>query len=316
MYARPQTPQVQSPSTFFSFGMGSPIYSQSPISQASNLVKKLSGSQNDRIEAMYTLSSQREMIPNLGALIWESPAAVAALLSEIVAAFPHLASISTLPASTYTSISQNLMNRVCNAMTLFQSIAANDEVRDSFLRANLPLYLFPFLHTTSPSRECEHFKVAALGVIGTIAMADPPDERSNSLDVIDPLGYLLDNDFLPLCLRILKFGQEIHRILAAYILQRILSTQKGRESLLQPEKLKAVITILNMRVIDLAKSYNPRLSRNVCKAYEYVLMTPNAIPFLKQKVNFEELSKIEKSPKWDEKFQILYTQLTTQFQSS
>ena len=253
---------------------------------------------------MYILSTQREQIPNLGAIIWESPAAVAALLSEIISAIPHVTSISTIPASTHSSISTDLMNRVCNAMTLFQSIAENNQVLDAFLKANLPAYLFPFLHITNQSQECEHFKVAALGVIATIAMSDSASA----------LEYLWDNDFLPLCLRILKFGQEIQKIFAAYIMRRILSTEKARFALKEkPDRIPSLVGILNIRVLELAKNFNQRLSRNICWAYDYVLISPGAEEKIKEladfKVALNELKKIELSPKCDEQFFKLYKKL-------
>ena len=303
MYMRPQTPQWSSTSYSMGFPMVGPQFS--PMrgnEQIISLVKKLTNPQkpSDKSEAMHTLSAQREVYPNLGSIIWDSPAAVAALLSEIISAFPHVTAISTIPAAAYSSISTDLMNRVCNAMTLFQSIAGNDDVRDAFLRANLPIYLFPFLHTTNQTLECEHFKVAALGVIGTIAMSDSPIA----------LEYLFENDFLPLCLRILKFGQEIHKILAAYIMQRILSTEKARLSLREKDKFNMLVSILTARVKDLATNFNPRLSRNICIAYNYVLQAPDAENRMKT-INFQSLRTLELHPKCDTTFRQLLAKLAS-----
>ena len=306
MYNRPQTPQWSSSSYGIGFPLTNPPYSPTTnrgTDQVSQLVKKLTTlllKNSEKNEAMHTLSAQREMYPNLGSVIWESPAAVASLLSEIITAIPHVTAITTIPASTHSSISPDLTNRVCNAMTLFQSIAGNDDVRDAFLRANLPVYLFPFLHTTNQSTECEHFKVAALGVIGTIAMSDSPSA----------LLYLADNDFLPLCLRILKFGQDIQKILAAYIIQRILSTQKAIDSLNDKEKFNSLVIILTARVKDLATNFNPRLSRNICIAFSYLLHAPNAEERLKA-FDFTPLGSIELHPKCDTTFRQLHAKLTS-----
>jgi CCR4-NOT transcription complex subunit 9 len=298
MFARAQTPQWQSPSPFFTRGFNVNAAQYSPLGargneQIINQVKRITSSPQERGEAIHLLSVQRESIPNLGTLLWESPAAIAALLSEIIAAYPHIASITSLPPTTLTSISTSLMSRVCNAMTLFQSVAGSADVRSSFLKANIPLYLIPFLHTTNQSTECDHFKLAALGIVGTIAM-------SNS---IEALRYLLNNDFLPICLRILKFGQEIHKILAAYIMQRILSIQEGREALNSDVvgKLKPAISILNLKVLELAKNFDPRLSRNIVIAYEYVLSIGTTPSILKE-ANLQELRIRELHPKCDEAF--------------
>lgn len=298
MYSRPQTPQWQSPQPFFThgFNMNSPQYS--PLNmrtneQMNNQIKRITSSPQDRAEAIHFLSTQRELMPSLGTSLWESPATVAALLSEIIAAYPHIVSITTLPSTSLTSMSASLTSRVCNSMTLFQSIAGSSEVRSSFLKANIPLYLFPFLHTTNQSHECDHFKLAALGVIGTIAMSDSSEA----------LRYLLDNDFLPLCLRILKFGQEIHKILAAYIMQKILSIPEGRNAIKTDisGKLKPAISILNMKVLELAKNYDQRFARNIVIAYEYVLSIETAATVLKE-AKHDELRSIELPAKCDEAF--------------
>jgi CCR4-NOT transcription complex subunit 9 len=124
------------------------------------------------------------------------------------------------------------------------------------------MYLFPFLHATNQSRECECFKLTSLGIIGSLVKAEQPE-------IIE---YLLQNEFVPLCLRILKFGQEMSKIVSAFIVQKILSDPNGRKSVCQSqERRETVLKVLNLVLQDLANNFSPRLSKNVVQSYESML---------------------------------------------
>ena len=63
-------------------------------------------------------------------------------------------------------------NRVCNALALFQCVASHQETRELFLQAQIPLFLYPFLNTTSKTRPFEYLRLTALGVIGALVKQD------------------------------------------------------------------------------------------------------------------------------------------------
>ncbi|EAX93247.1 Cell differentiation family, Rcd1-like containing protein [Trichomonas vaginalis G3] len=305
---RPQTPNWSNAPQFFpQVPLQQNQYSQMAVRNETAIaqIKLITLSQKDRAEAIQSLSHQREQIPNIGVLLWESPASVAALLEEIISVVPHIAAISNSPVTTQTTISSNHAARVCYALTLFQSIAvASDEVRTQFLKADIPSYLTPFLHTLNQSRECEHFKLASLGIIGTIAM-------SNSQEAFD---YLISKDFVPLCLRILKFSSEIHKIFASYIIQRILSTQRGIDEICKDaEKIKSVLDVLYNEVKILVVNYNPRIVRNIIFAYQYLFQSKVAVSILSQ-YQFDELDTLAKSQKCEESFlKLIYQLVNHQF---
>jgi CCR4-NOT transcription complex subunit 9 len=218
------------------------------------LVKNLTSS-SERSEALHTLSVQREQISDLALMLWESPATMTALLSEILSIYPHL---SSAPAS----LNNKLASRVCNVLALFQCVAGHEETRLPFIHANFPMYLFPFLHATNQSRECECFKLTSLGIIGSLVKSEQPE-------IIE---YLLQNEFVPLCLRILKFGQEMSKIVAAFIVQKILGDTNGRRSVCQnEEKRGTVLRVFNQLLQELATSFSPRLSKNVVLSYRAML---------------------------------------------
>ncbi|KAJ1499325.1 Cell differentiation protein rcd1 [Coelomomyces lativittatus] len=81
------------------------------------------------------------------------------LIQEIISVYTLL-SPPTLSSTT--------SNRVCNALALLQCVASHPETRHLFLNAHIPLFLYPFLNTTSKSRPFEYLRLTSLGVIGAL----------------------------------------------------------------------------------------------------------------------------------------------------
>lgn len=80
----------------------------------------------------------------------------------------------------------NFFLRVCNALALLQCVASHHDTRSLFLHgffifnflffslkflnilAHIPLYLYPFLNTSSKTRPFEYLRLTSLGVIGAL----------------------------------------------------------------------------------------------------------------------------------------------------
>jgi CCR4-NOT transcription complex subunit 9 len=253
-------------------------------------VKRLTQSPKDRAEALQILSVRREQIPDLAPCLWYSPATITALLSEVISIYPYLAT---------NNLNIPLSNRVCNVLALFQCVAGHDETRGPFVRANIPIYLFPFLHQTSTSREAEYFKLTSLGIIGSLVKTEQPD-------IVE---YLLQADFVPLCLRILKFSQEISRTVAAFIIQKILSDAGGRQYIISnKERIDTVLKVLNRVVNDLCRDFSVRLSKHVTGSYQILLKIPEIQPTIANLLT-EEIKNATPPPTCDENFKDLITSL-------
>src|SRR6266702_2826545 len=103
-----------------------------------------------------------------------------ALLQEIVSVYPMLSP---------PNLTAHVSNRVCNALALLQCVASHPETRQLFLNgtylsshfthfypsvterhiiAHIPLFLYPFLNTTSKTRPFEYLRLTSLGVIGAL----------------------------------------------------------------------------------------------------------------------------------------------------
>ena len=199
---------------------------------------------------------------------------------------------STGSNSTPPSLNSRLATRVCHVLALLQCVAGHDQTRLKFINANIPMYLFPFLHTTNQSHECECFKLTSLGILGSLVKAEQSEI----------IKYLLQNEFVPLCLRILKFGQVMSRIVAAFIVQKILSDQEGRNYVCaNNERLETVLNVLNIVLNYLAANFNIRLSKNVVQSYKYLLSESN-VKEIVARMNLEKLRKAPLDQVNDESF--------------
>ncbi|ONI21278.1 hypothetical protein PRUPE_2G057500 [Prunus persica] len=127
---------------------------------------------------------------------------------EIVSIYPVLSPPNLTPAQS---------NRVCNALALLQCVASHPDTRMLFLNAHIPLYLYPFLNTTSQSRPFEYLRLTSLGVIGALVKVDDTEV----------ISFLLSTEIIPLCLRTMEMGSELAKTVATFIVQKILLDDVG-----------------------------------------------------------------------------------------
>ncbi|KAL0953435.1 hypothetical protein HGRIS_004669 [Hohenbuehelia grisea] len=109
--------------------------------------------------ALLELSKKREQYDDLALVLWHSFGIMPALLQEIVSVYPLLSP---------PNLTAHVSNRVCNALALLQCVASHSETRQLFLNAHIPLFLYPFLNTTSKTRPFEYLRLTSLGVIGAL----------------------------------------------------------------------------------------------------------------------------------------------------
>lgn len=175
---------------------------------------------------------------------------MSALLQEIVSVYPLLAP---------PSLTAHASNRVCNALALLQCVASHNDTRSLFLQAHIPLFLYPFLNTTSKTRPFEYLRLTSLGVIGALV------KQNDNSDVIN---FLLSTEIIPLCLRIMETGSELSKTVAIFIVQKILLDEMGLGYICQTyERFYAVGTVLSNMVQQLVESQAVRLLKHVVRCY-------------------------------------------------
>lgn len=192
-----------------------------------------------------------------------------ALLQEIISVYPLLNPSQLTAAAS---------NRVCNALALLQCVASHNETRTLFLNGNdcpggfvtartantsswiahIPLFLYPFLNTTSKSRPFEYLRLTSLGVIGALV-------KNDSSDVIN---FLLTTEIIPLCLRIMETGSELSKTVAIFIVQKILLDDTGLNYICATyERFYAVGTVLSNMVTQLVEQQTVRLLKHVVRCF-------------------------------------------------
>uniref|UniRef100_A0AC34GNL3 CCR4-NOT transcription complex subunit 9 n=1 Tax=Panagrolaimus sp. ES5 TaxID=591445 RepID=A0AC34GNL3_9BILA len=217
-----------------------------------------------RETALLELSKKRESLPELSIWLWYSYGTMASLIQEVISIYPAI-----MPA-TLTAIQSN---RVCNALALMQCVASHPQTRKPFLNAKIPLYLYPFLHTTKNTRPFEYLRLTSLGVIGALVKNDEEDV----------IKFLLSTEIIPLSLRIMEQGSELSKTVATFILQKILTDDTGLAYVCQTyERFSHVAMILGKMVINLAKEPSPRLLKHVVRCYSRLSDNNRALQALVQ----------------------------------
>ncbi|KAI5285222.1 Cell differentiation protein rcd1 [Ascosphaera aggregata] len=202
-----------------------------------------------REAALMELSKKREQVPELALIIWHSFGVMTSLLQEIVSVYPLLN-----PSQLTTTRS----NRVCNVLALLQCVASHNDTRTLFLHAHVPLFLYPFLNTTSMSRPFEYLRLTSLGVIGALV-------KNDSSEVIN---FLLTTEIIPLCLRIMETGCELSKTVAIFIVQKILLDDIGLNYICATyERFYAVGTVLSNMVTQLVEQQSVRLLKHVVRCF-------------------------------------------------
>ncbi|KAH7842446.1 hypothetical protein Vadar_005376 [Vaccinium darrowii] len=253
MVTVPQTPSTNTPSngagsSVSNGGTGALANGERKMQSAEQLVQDLCNP-DLRENALLELSKKREQFEDLALLLWHSFGSIAALLQEIISIYPFLSPPNLTPEQS---------NRVCNALALFQCVASHPDTRMLFLNAHIPLYLYPFLNTTSKSRPFEYLRLTSLGVIGALV----------KIDDTDIVSFLLATEIIPLCLRTMEVGSELSKTVATFILQKILLDDVGLTYVCAtPERFFAVGRVLGNMVAALSEQPSARLLKHIIRCY-------------------------------------------------
>ena len=202
--------------------------------------------ENYREKALEELSHKRESLSDLALYIWYSTGTVATLLQEIINTYQYLAP---------PKLTVNRSNRACSVLALFQCVAAHPETRQPFLKAQIPIFLYPFLNTLNKSKPYEYIRLTALGVIGALV----------KIDNREVIQYLLNTEIIPLCLRIMERGSELSKTVACFIVQRILLDESGLKYICEKaERLNAINTVLCFMIKN---KPSQRLVKHIIRSY-------------------------------------------------
>jgi len=216
-----------------------------------------------RENALLELSKKRETFPDLAPYLWHSFGTISALLQEIVSIYPML---------NPPSLTAQASNRVCNALALLQCVASHYETRGLFLKAHVPLFLYPFLNTMSRTRPFEYLRLTSLGVIGALVKVDDTEV----------INFLLSTEIIPLCLRTMEMGSELSKTVATFIVQKMLLDEVGLNYVCATAaRFFAVSAVLGSMVQLLTEQPSVRLLKHIIRCYLRLSDNPRARDALK-----------------------------------
>ncbi|TYI20152.1 hypothetical protein ES332_A07G216500v1 [Gossypium tomentosum] len=144
---------------------------------------------------------------------------------------------------------------------LLKCVASHPNTRIPFIRATMPMYLYPFLNTMNNERSYECLRITSLGVIGSLAKVQDPE-------VIE---YLLSTQIFPSCLRCMEVGKTLSRTVSTFIIYRILLSEKGlKYCFILAERYLSVSQCLGKLVENLTEDDAenlPQLLKNIIGCY-------------------------------------------------
>ncbi|CAK9316209.1 unnamed protein product [Citrullus colocynthis] len=211
-----------------------------------------------RERALQLLSQSRSMCENLAVLIWHSFGTIFTLLKEIMEVY-HLLSKPDLTEKAST--------RVCYALALLQCVASHPETRVPFMKAKIPLYLYPFLNTTIKEKPHEYLRLTSLGVIGALVKVDDKEV----------IYFLLKTEIVPYCLRCMDVGKGLSKTVATFIVQKILMNEEGlRYCCIIADRFFAITHALETMMERLSEEPSQRLLKHIVCCYLMLSESPRA----------------------------------------
>ncbi|KAD6454266.1 hypothetical protein E3N88_08972 [Mikania micrantha] len=165
-------------------------------------------------EALSLLNKERLRSNDIALVLWNSKDVPFILLQEISKAYTLL--------SPPTLISMKEATRVCNALALIQAMASHPDTKIQMVRAQLPVYIYPFLNTCEKGiKQLDYLRLTSLGVMGALVKVDD----ANSPEIIH---FLLETEVVPLCLRCIEMGGELAKTVSVIVISKILLYEEGQ----------------------------------------------------------------------------------------
>ncbi|XP_078440683.1 uncharacterized protein LOC144710721 [Wolffia australiana] len=201
-----------------------------------------------------------------GLFLFFSCSTMALLLYEVVDFLKKM--------SSDMEITLRSTKRLANVLTLFQSIAANKEIRRQFIMTAIPNFLMPIIVEKSKFEVVEQVRPIALSVIGILC-------QGRDSDVI---MWATRNNVVNVCHASLKTGSELTKVIAMHILEYILRDTYGRSFICDPNRaiLESLVDTWNQMVVALTddRDLSPRLLFHVLRCYVLLCVHPRGLSLM------------------------------------
>ncbi|CAI0550833.1 unnamed protein product [Linum tenue] len=209
----------------------------------------------------------------LAPLLWHSFGAVTILLQLSSSCSQEVISVYRFMPNNLT---EKQSNRVCNALALFQGMAAHPDTKHLLMKANIPMYLYPFLDSTNKEKPHEFLRLTSLGVIGALVKVDDPVTTR----------FLLESQVFPCCLRSMEFADHLlSKTVATFIVHRLILNDEGlryccaladRFFAVSHQLAKMVEQLANSNEMMLGGDTPKRLLKHIIWCYQRLSESPRA----------------------------------------
>ena len=171
------------------------------------LIKDLKDEEK-RTKALSKLSEFYDKNPNLPIYLWYSQGTMTILLQEIISSYKYLSSMK---------LTQEKSSKIYSILRLLTCIASHKEIRYKFIESKMPIFLYPFLNSTSTAKQNEYIKLLTLTVIGSLIKIEDPKI----------ISFFINTEIVPILLKIIDTGPWLSKIPACIMIHLIIKDDEG-----------------------------------------------------------------------------------------
>ena len=199
-----------------------------------------------RSKALSKLSGYYDKSKNLPIYLWYSQGTMAILLQEIISTYKHFSS---------TKLSSEKYSKIRNILLLLTSITSHEEIRHKFIESKMPIFLYPFLNSTSTAKQNEYIKLLTLTVITNLIIPQEPET----------ISFFINTQIIPILLKIIDRGPLISKVPACLMIHLIVKADEGLKYICE-DKMRYSAIILFMRHM-LKNKHNPKIIEQTLKTF-------------------------------------------------
>ena len=238
------------------------IISQNQQSEEDIIIKYINELKDEekRSKALSKLSEYYDKSKNLPIYLWYSQGTMAILLQEIISTYKHFSS---------TKLSSEKYSKIRNILLLLTSITSHEEIRHKFIESKMPIFLYPFLNSTSTAKQNEYIKLLTLTVITNLIIPQEPET----------ISFFINTQIIPILLKIIDRGPLISKVPACLMIHLIVKADEGLKYICE-DKMRYSAIILFMRHM-LKNKHNPKIIEQTLKTFLRLAENNNARIILK-----------------------------------
>ena len=224
------------------------IISQNQQSEEDIIIKYINELKDEekRSKALSKLSEYYDKSKNLPIYLWYSQGIMAILLQEIISTYKHFSS---------TKLSSEKYSKIRNILLLLTSITSHEEIRHKFIESKMPIFLYPFLNSTSTAKQNEYIKLLTLTVITNLIIPQEPET----------ISFFINTQIIPILLKIIDRGPLISKVPACLMIHLIVKADEGLKYICE-DKMRYSAIILFMRHM-LKNKHNPKIIEQTLKTF-------------------------------------------------